>query len=73
MADKKKTETKSKKKSADTKSADTKSDSGAGTDTKSTDTKSKGYNRGENQKPVTEDYRNNWDQIFGKKKSSGRK
>jgi len=26
-----------------------------------------GYSRGENQKPVTEAYRNNWDDIFGKK------
>lgn len=27
----------------------------------------KGYNRGENQKSVTDDYRKNWDNIFGKK------
>jgi len=26
-----------------------------------------GYTRGENQKPVTQAYRNNWDKIFGKK------
>ncbi len=26
-----------------------------------------GYSRGENQKPVTDAYRNNWDDIFGKK------
>ncbi len=25
-----------------------------------------GYSRGENQKPVTEAYRTNWDDIFGK-------
>ncbi|MEM7224903.1 MAG: hypothetical protein AAF495_18130 [Pseudomonadota bacterium] len=28
---------------------------------------SKGYSRGENQKLVTEAYRNNWNDIFGKK------
>jgi len=26
-----------------------------------------GYSRGENQKAVTDAYRNNWDDIFGKK------
>ena len=26
-----------------------------------------GYNRGENQKLVTDDYRNNWNDVFGKK------
>jgi len=28
----------------------------------------KSYSRGENQKPVTERYRSNWDTIFGKRK-----
>lgn len=27
-----------------------------------------GYSRGENQKAVTEAYRSNWDDVFGKKK-----
>jgi hypothetical protein len=27
----------------------------------------KGYSRGENQKSVTDSYRNNWDNIFGNK------
>ncbi|NQV80874.1 MAG: hypothetical protein HQ495_09990 [Alphaproteobacteria bacterium] len=27
-----------------------------------------GYSRGEGQKPVSRRYRNNWDQIFGKKR-----
>jgi hypothetical protein len=26
-----------------------------------------GYSRGENQKPVTDAYRNNWNDIFGKR------
>ncbi len=28
----------------------------------------KGYTRGENQKIVTDNYRDNWDAIFGKKR-----
>lgn len=34
---------------------------------------SAGYSRGENQKPVTETYRKNWDAIFGNKRKTGRK
>ena len=39
-------------------------------DTKSdtTDTKSKTYHRGEGQKPVTKEYRDNWNSIFKKAK-----
>lgn len=31
-----------------------------------------GYSRGENQKPITRAYKNNWDNIFGKKKRDAR-
>lgn len=31
-----------------------------------------GYSRGENQKPISRAYKNNWDNIFGKKKRRGR-
>jgi hypothetical protein len=33
----------------------------------------KNYDRGENQKPTTDAYRDNWDNIFGKKKKKARK
>ena len=66
MADKKKkTEAKS----------DTKSDKSADTGSKSEESSgepSKGYSRGENQKPVTQAYRSNWESIFGKKRRGGR-
>ena len=43
-------------------------DAGSGKETESsTSDAPTGYSRGENQKPVTEAYRNNWDDIFGKK------
>ncbi len=42
-------------------------DAGSGKETESsTSDAPTGYSRGENQKPVTEAYRNNWDDIFGK-------
>lgn len=31
-----------------------------------------GYTRGENQKPISRAYKNNWDNIFGKKKRGTR-
>lgn len=31
-----------------------------------------GYTRGENQKPISRAYKNNWDNIFGKKKRGSR-
>jgi hypothetical protein len=43
--------------------AETKADSGSS----KTDS-SKRYSRGENQKPVSRAYRDNWSAIFGKKK-----
>ena len=45
------------------------SDTGAGkeADGSASDTPSS-YSRGENQKAVTDAYRNNWDEVFGKKK-----
>jgi hypothetical protein len=43
-------------------------DAGSGKETESsTSDAPTGYSRGENQKPVTDAYRNNWDDIFGKK------
>ncbi len=46
----------------------TSTDAGSGKETESsTSDAPTGYSRGENQKPVTEAYRNNWDDIFGKK------
>jgi hypothetical protein len=30
------------------------------------------YSRGENQKPVTDSYKENWDRIYGKKKKTKR-
>ncbi len=46
----------------------TTTDAGSGKETESsTSDAPTGYSRGENQKPVTEAYRNNWDGIFGKK------
>ena len=46
----------------------TATDAGSGKETESsTSDAPTGYSRGENQKPVTEAYRNNWDDIFGKK------
>jgi hypothetical protein len=46
----------------------TTTDAGSGKATEaSTSDAPKGYSRGENQKLVTNAYRNNWDNIFGKK------
>jgi hypothetical protein len=46
----------------------TATDAGSGTATESsTSDAPKGYSRGENQKLVTDAYRNNWDNIFGNK------
>ncbi len=46
----------------------TSTDAGSGKETESsTSDAPTGYSRGENQKPVTDAYRNNWDDIFGKK------
>ncbi len=45
----------------------TATDAGSGKETESsTSDAPTGYSRGENQKPVTDAYRNNWDDIFGK-------
>jgi hypothetical protein len=50
------------------------SDAGSGTETEtSTSDAPTGYSRGENQKLVTEAYRNNWDAVFGKKLHRGSK
>ncbi|HEX9791790.1 MAG TPA: hypothetical protein VGA60_14105 [Kiloniellales bacterium] len=44
-------------------------DSGSGKETESsTSGAPTGYGRGENQKLVTDAYRNNWDDVFGKKR-----
>ncbi len=46
----------------------TATNAGSGKETESsTSDAPTGYSRGENQKPVTDAYRNNWDDIFGKK------
>jgi hypothetical protein len=46
----------------------TSTDAGSGKETEnSTSDAPTGYSRGENQKPVTDAYRNNWDDVFGKK------
>ncbi len=46
----------------------TATDSGSGKETESsTSDAPTGYSRGENQKLVTNAYRNNWDDVFGKK------
>jgi hypothetical protein len=46
----------------------TATNAGSGKETESsTSDAPTGYSRGENQKPVTEAYLNNWDDIFGKK------
>ncbi len=46
----------------------TATNAGSGKETESsTSDAPTGYSLGENQKPVTEAYRNNWDDIFGKK------
>ncbi len=48
--------------------AKTSTDAGSGKETESsTSDAPTGYSRGENQKPVTDAYRSNWDDIFGKK------
>lgn len=70
MSEKKKTEKKKPAAKADTKApeakaektGDTAADAGGATDSP------KSYSRGENQKPVSPQYRKNWDAIFGKKK-----
>ena len=50
----------------------TATNAGSGKETESsTSDAPTGYSRGENQKPVTETYRNNWDDIFGKKPRRG--
>ncbi len=46
----------------------TATDAGSGKETESsTSDAPTGYSRGENQKPVTDAYRNNWVDIFGKR------
>ena len=46
----------------------TATDAGSGKDTKgSTSDAPTGYSRGENQKLVTDAYRKNWDDVFGRK------
>ena len=46
----------------------TSTDAGSGKETESsTSDAPTGYSRGENQKLVTDAYRNHWDDIFGKK------
>ena len=46
----------------------TATDAGSGKETESsTSDAPTGYSRGENQKLVTDAYRNNWDDVFGKK------
>jgi hypothetical protein len=46
----------------------TATDAGSGKETESsTSDEPTGYSRGENQKPVTDAYRNNWNDIFGKR------
>ncbi len=46
----------------------TSTDAGSGKETESsTSDAPTGYSRGENQKLVTDAYRNNWDDVFGKK------
>ncbi len=46
----------------------TATNAGSGKETESsTSDAPTGYSRGENQKPVTDAYRNNWDDVFGKK------
>jgi hypothetical protein len=46
----------------------TATDAGSGKETESsTSGAPTGYSRGENQKLVTDAYRNNWDNVFGKK------
>jgi hypothetical protein len=48
--------------------AATATDAGSGKETESsTSGAPKGYSRGENQKLVTDAYRNNWTDVFGKK------
>ena len=57
---------------ADTKSEATESSTSDGASSDASDgiksDPSSGYSRGENQKVVTEAYRSNWDDVFGKKK-----
>ena len=50
-------------------------DSGSGSDSSrnsNSDGAPKNYSRGENQKPVTDTYRENWNQIF-RRKTSGKR
>ena len=52
----------------------TSSDAGSGKETESsTSDAPTGYSRGENQKLVTDSYRNHWDDVFGKKPRRGSK
>ncbi len=52
----------------------TSTDAGSGKETESsTSDAPKGYSRGERQKPVTDAYRNNWNNVFGKKPRRGSK
>ena len=51
------------------------SDSGTGSDSSrssNSDGAPKNYSRGENQKPVTDTYRENWNHIFRRKTSGNR-
>jgi len=55
----------------DATATDTAPDAGTGTPSESSSSDAPmGYSRGENQKLVTDAYRNNWDRIFGKKDRS---
>ncbi len=52
----------------------TATDAGSGKETESsTSDAPTGYSRGENQKSVTDAYRNNWGDVFGKKPRRGSK
>ncbi len=52
----------------------TSTDAGSGKETESSTLDApKGYSRGERQKPVTDAYRNNWNNVFGKKPRRGSK
>jgi len=61
-----KTEVKTEAKTEAKDATATNAESGKETESSTSDAPT-GYSRGENQKPVTEAYRNNWDDIFGKK------
>lgn len=69
------TETKTTDKTSSDKKADKAAATPGGADKKAKESRdsaakdpAKSYSRGENQKPVTERYRKNWDAIFGSKR-----